>query len=344
MEQKKNKELNYGICFFRIIAVFFVVCFHFHANWDYYPRSYVFLRELTVPIFLITAFYFSEHIIENGTAHQKLDRIKRLFIPYFFWGLFGFAFTYVIEHHLGIEDGCTLNDLKWQLLLGCVEKIDPPLYFLWMVMFFSLFFYLVFFLFGKKMSAGILAIMAFVCLWIQYDGRLTFFFKTLPYVIMYGIGRIYELIPFAIFGVLIAIIPIIEFLKRHRAFWCVILSIIVPLMVYFREQWFPRSKETLAFSGCALFIVAPIMFLWLYILPFEILPKAVKKVLKVMSDYTLGLFAMHWPLGKIFNIYYEQWTGTKNTLTECFIIFVICWVLAFLIGHIPGKFSKMLVR
>ena len=91
-------------------------------------------------------------------------------------------------------------------------------------------------------------------------------------------------------------------------------------------------------------MVSPIFFLWMLILPFEKLPELLKKPLKLVSDHTLGIFAIHWPLGKIFDIFYEKIMGTSYTLTECFVIFLISFAISYIIGRLPGKLPKMLVR
>ena len=233
---EKRKEINYGICLLRIVFVFLVVCFHFHANWDHYPGPYIYMREMTVPIFLLIAFFLGEPTITGDDGEKKKARMKRLFVPYLFWGVTAWAFTFSMEHLLGIEDGATVSNLPWQVMLGCVEKVDPPLYFLWQVMLYTLVFFVLFKLIKKPAACVLLMATAFVCLWIQYDGRATIFFKTFRYEIMYAIGRIYELLPFAIFGIVIAILNIEGLLKKHRAVSCVVLGAMIPVMLIFREQ------------------------------------------------------------------------------------------------------------
>ncbi len=341
---KDTKEINYGICIMRIVFGFLVVCFHFHANWDHYPPVYIFLREMTVPIFLLIAFYLGEPTITGDDHDKKISRMKRLFIPYIFWGAVAWAFTFGMEHLLNIKDGATLSDLPWQLGLGCVESVDPPLYFLWQVMLYTIVFFVLFKLI-KKTAAGILLFATtFVCLWIQYDGRATLFFKTFRYEIMYAIGRIYELVPFAIFGIIIAIIGLEDILKKYRAVFCVLFTAAVPMLLYFRDEIFPRPEQTLAFSGVSLFAVSPILFIWMLIMPFEKLPKFAKSFIHTLSDYTMGVFAIHWPLGKFINLVYKNITGTEKSLTLCVIIYLICWIIAYGIGRLPGKLSKMLVK
>ena len=341
---EKRKEINYGICLMRLIYGVLIVCFHFHANWDYYPGPYIFLREMPVAIFLLIAFYLGEPVITGDDKKKKLARIKRLFVPYIFWGAIAWVFNLVMEIVLNLEDRVTLKDLLWQMATGCVEKVNPPMYFLWLAMFFTVFFFVVFKLLKKPVAAVLLMIASFACLWIEYDGRATIFFRTLRYEIMYSVGRIYELIPFAIFGLVIAMTNLVEILKKHRIFFCTVLTVVVPLLLYFRDPLFPRTEQTLAFSGSALFVVSPIIFLWMMILPFERLPKVVKSFIETLSSYSMGVISIHWPLGMFINMAYKSITGTEKTLTMCFIIYMVSWIISFLIGLIPGKLSKMLVK
>ena len=340
----RDKEINYGICLLRIILVFLVVCFHFHANWDHYPGPYIFLREMTVPVFLLVAFYLGEPTITGDDGEKKKSRMVRLFLPYIFWGVGAWVFVYVMEHILAIKDGVTLSELLWQIAFGCVEKVDPPLYFLWQVMLYTLCFFVLFSVLKKRTASVILILLSLLCLWVQYDGRATLFFKTFRYEIMYGVGRIYELLPFAIFGTVIAVFKVDKLLKSKRGIFLVILSILVPLMIFFRDQIFIRPEETLAYSGVSLFVVSPLLFLWFLILPFEKLPGSIKRVIHTMSEYTLGVFAIHWPLGRFINMAYKELTGSERSLTLCVIIYLICWILAYIIGRLPGRLSSMLVK
>ncbi|MCR5097714.1 MAG: acyltransferase [Lachnospiraceae bacterium] len=341
---EKRREINYGICMMRLIYGVLIVCFHFHASWDYYPGPYIFLREMPVAIFLLIAFYLGEPVLVGDNREKKLARMKRLFVPYLFWGVISWIFNLVMEIILNLEDRVTLSDLFWQVATGCVEKVNPPMYFLWLAMLFTLFFIILFKVMDMRVVAVLLMIASFVCLWIEYDGRATIFFRTLRYEIMYSAGRIYELIPFAIFGIVIAMTHLVDQLKKHRALWCILLTIVVPILLYFRDPLFPRTEQTLAFSGSALFVVSPIIFLWMMILPFEKLPKVVKRFIETLSSYSMGVISIHWPLGMFINMAYKNLTGTEKTLTMCFIIYLVSWIISFLIGLIPGKLSKMLVK
>ena len=340
----KKRETNYGICMMRIIFVFLVICFHFHANWDYYPPVYIFLREMTVPVFLLIAFFLGEPVITGDDNTRLIARMKRLFIPYLFWGVASWVCIMIVQKPLALDPQIGISELLWQLAFGCVEPVNPPLYYLWMLMIFTLLFVVIYKIVGKKASCILLAASAIVCLFIQYDGRATIFFKGFRYEIMYSVGRIYELIPYAIMGFVLSAMGVYMILMKHRAAAISVLTVAVPLLLYFRDDIFPRPGETLAFSGVSQFVTAPLLFLWFLILPIELLPKWIKNTLKFVSDYTLGIFAIHWPLGKIFDIFYERATNTSHSLTECVIIFVLSFVIVYLIGRLPGKLPKMLVR
>ncbi len=327
----------------RIFFVFMVVCFHFHANWDSYPEVYIFLRELAVPVFLVIAFFLGEHTIEGDDTNKKKARMQRLFIPYIFWGVIMYAATLFVEHLLNKTDGAKVNELPWQLLTGCVESIDPPLFYLWEVMLFTLLGFVLFGMFKKPIPCIILAVLSVVCLWIQYDGRLTLFMKGFRYEIMYTFGRIPELLPFAALGMVISATGFYSLLRRYRVPSCVLLTVLVPLLLIFRDRIFVRPEQTLAYAGIALFVTAPLMFLWMALLPFEKLPVAVRVFIDTISEYTMGVFAIHWPLGKLLNMIYREMTGMEKTLWLCVIIFLISWIIAFAISRIPGRFSKMLV-
>ena len=188
----------------RIFFVFMVVCFHFHSNWDSYPGVYIFLRELAVPVFLVIAFFLGEHTMESDDGEKKKARMQRLFIPYIIWGIIMFAATYFVEHLIGKTDGAKVGELPWQVLVCCVESIDPPLFYLWEVMLFTLLGFALFKIFKKPLPCIILALLSAGCLWIQYDGRGTLFMKGFRYEIMYTFGRVPGLLPFAAFGMVIS--------------------------------------------------------------------------------------------------------------------------------------------
>ncbi len=168
--EAKVREKNTGLCLIRILAAFLVVCFHFHSNRDHYPRPYIFLRELAVSMFLIMSFYLGKKtIFSTDTAGQK-KKLKRQLVPYLFWGAAAWCYMFIAGNLLNLTEHVTPGNLIWQILTGCVENVDPPLWYLWQSMALMLLFILIYRIFKEKATVVILLSLVVICYILQYTG------------------------------------------------------------------------------------------------------------------------------------------------------------------------------
>ena len=70
----------------------------------------------------------------------------------------------------------------------------------------------------------------------------------------------------------------------------------------------------------------------------------VTSVIKWLSGYTMGIYFMHWIVGRCMNAVWLRYFGVEKTLLETFVIFIACLIICVIIDLIPLKATKMLVR
>ena len=106
----------------------------------------------------------------------------------------------------------------------------------------------------------------------------------------------------------------------------------------------PTPEINFAYAGVKHIIVAPLLFLGFYIIPFEKMPDKMLKCIKWVAGYTMGIYFMHWIVGKCMNAVWMKFFGQEKTMIETFVIFIVCLIACFIIDKIPLKFTKMLVK
>jgi len=74
------------------------------------------------------------------------------------------------------------------------------------------------------------------------------------------------------------------------------------------------------------------------------IPVWIKTIMVSLSNYCLGVYCIHWAVGKYVNLYLESQGYRTNTFSECLIILIISFGLAIGISKIPGRYSKQLVK
>ena len=99
----------------------------------------------------------------------------------------------------------------------------------------------------------------------------------------------------------------------------------------------------MAYAGLANVIVAPILFLFMYLFPFAKIGDKLKKIIGGIAKYTMGVFLSHWIVGNIFNDVLSKMNRTQYTFTGCIIIFILSWGISFMIAKIPLKHTEQFV-
>ena len=201
------------------------------------------------------------------------------------------------------------------------------LWFQWNLIFITLLFILIIFIFKKNYNF-ILIIIIITAFIYQYNGKNKFYFSKKDVL-----GRILEMIPFAVIGFLISDSEIIIFLKKHR-----LKTVITCIyLLYFITNYEVINKvKVLDYNGIRLFIISICVFITFVMFPSEkIKNKIIIKIIKQITSYTAGIYYIHVKLFSYISKYIEP--IKKRTIKGCIIIYLLCYLISFLGILIFGK-------
>lgn len=180
---KKGIEKYYfiGLAILRPILAFLVVVTHYYdAKYAKGIWKLIYIKTernfYHVRIFFIMSFYFSYKTLISNTPKKNSKRFERLFVPYFVWPIIIFFLNKCLIHFfkIKIKNNLTIDDLKRQLLLG-YEYIFS-LWYQWTLIFMTIFFILIIFIFKKDYNF-ILIIISIISFIFQYNGKNYQYFK-----------------------------------------------------------------------------------------------------------------------------------------------------------------------
>ena len=339
----ENPKKNYGISLLRIFFIFMIICFHYDGIIGA-SRQYYTLREVAAPIFMMIAFILGEKVIASNDFSIQKKRITRLLIPYLFWGVTTFLLLFVLNLFTRAFP-VSFADLATQILLGNSEPIDPPLWFQWELMVLIICF--IFLYRVASILKGIadhvfitLAVLISVFFYyLQYSGINATLFAGLGYGVQGSLGRFVEMWVFATAGVIIAKFDVVGKLRQHFLASLVILVILLAdIMKDPSVLKYPAT--TFCYAGIPNLVIALLFVLLFMVFPFEKMPEWILKIIDLFSSYTLGIFCVHWTVGKMLNLVWPLLFNTKSTFKECIVIYFVSFALCYLVGKANNKLVK----
>ena len=335
----QDKKINYGIEILRIFFCYMVISFHFYGLM-YGDNRFYFLRELAVPMFVFISFYFGYKTIVSLDMKKYGKRCVRLIVPYLFWGIVPYVGLWILSF-LSLAAPTTKQEFLMQILFGSNERLNAPLWFIWEILVLTILFILIHFIFRKFTSIVLLILMigAYV---IQYSNVTYIFYTLQPYELYQNLGRLCEVLPLACAGYILADLKIMD--KLEGKYRISIISLVLAAVCIFFVAYIPTPFITFAYAGVKHLIVTVLLFVGFYIIPFDKLPNKVTSVIKWLSGYTMGIYFMHWIVGRCMNAVWLRYFGVEKTLLETFVIFIACLIICVIIDLIPLKATKMLVR
>ena len=329
---KEKFTFDIGLAVLRPILSFFVIFTHCYDHNSAYGKWKEIMIKANyfwfhVPTFFIISFYFTCKTLISSNYKKKFERLQRLFIPYFLWPIIVFLLNKLLLVYSIAKEDITFSKLKFQLLYGTGENGMGILWFQWNLIFITLLFILIIFIFKKNYNF-ILIIIIITAFIYQYNGKNKFYFSKKDVL-----GRILEMIPFAVIGFLISDSEIIIFLKKHR-----LKTVITCIyLLYFITNYEVINKvKVLDYNGIRLFIISICVFITFVMFPSEkIKNKIIIKIIKQITSYTAGIYYIHAKFSSYISNYIES---IKNrTIKGCIIIYLLCYLISFLGILIFGK-------
>lgn len=327
-----KKEFNYGFALLRVIMCFEVVLNHFWKEKATPPRILIpfgLMTSFAVSVFMFLSFFLMKNLFISECTKKKLIRIKRLAFPLFGWAII-YWFIYIILQ-FKINFDIHFSDLLWQCFTGSSPKLNPPLWFHSILIIITVLFIFIFLCVKEEYGLFIVCLISLLCLVLEYSGINYGIFNSCRYELKWSIGRLIEMIPYATLGFLCSYFMIFEKLRQKRLLSCILFFLFSCFSFYYHTV-----KPAIGFGYefddriiRAFFVVG-----FVYFIPFEKLPEKILKFIKFITKYTLGIYCMHWGIGKIIDYLFTKNDLYVNSFVVCIIIYVICFCFSYLISKI----------
>lgn len=318
IKTKKN-EKNIGLQILRMLLCFWVLLFHCLGKFNGIVFQYLKLKKFHVPSFFFISFFYFYPIIKDRNSLKMKSRLERLFIPFIIWpiiiwltnNIFYFVFTKSLYRREFL-----LEELIIQLITG--RKFFIQLWFLFNLIFLSIFFF-IFSFFNVNIFFIIMIFIGIICYIFQHNHFIYNILENYQESIKYSPGHLVSSFPIAIAALLTNKINIIQYFECHRYKSLLIIYAILPFIFLYG---YPNTYE-----GIDKNIFSFLAFFGFCLLPLnKYLNKFMKNIIYIMTNYTNGIYCLH----TFVYHYLKREFKFSFSLIDCFIIYIICYIISFL--------------
>lgn len=332
---KAQENHNYGIDILRVILTFTVILYHF---WDA-PNSTIIdkginmLRGIAAPsFFLLSVYLTSKHIISSNNAKLR-NRITRLRIPFYFWGIVAWLALTIVRFSPENKNELIMS-LLWQMFTGHAHGVNAPLWYMIVLCWITTIYFFIFKAKNRQVSIAILSLLTAGSFCFQYAGWNYWLFGDLSFEVRYPLGRIVEMIPYASAGLLLWWIE-----KKISKKWLFLIIGLVGLVLYALLSALSTIKiEGFDYSGVPKLIGSLSFVMFFIALPLQNLSTSHKSLIQKISNYTLGIYCMHYIIGQGINMTIK----IQSQILQCVIIYICGYVVSMLLSKV--KHLECLVK
>ena len=214
MKNEKNETHNFsiGISILRSILCFWVLIIHCSNVKDAHKK---FLnRHFHVPTFFLLSFYFYYPIVNGRNINKIKLRFQRLLYAYIFYPIIIIVMNNILVTYTSFKGPhriYSLKDLYIQILIG--TRFYNLFWFQFNLIFLSLFFAIISFIFKKKLLF-ILEFIGIISLYLHLSGINYYAFIYLKMPTQSSLGNLNEMIPLAVFGCFFNSINLLQKLNK----------------------------------------------------------------------------------------------------------------------------------
>lgn len=352
MSDKQIKSYDYNVAFMKLFFSFCVVLAHYWKAPDdsLYHISFMYrIISIAAPVFFLISFYLTSDTIRTSDVKRIGKRLWRLIFPFVSWGVIYYLVYILIGFLLGVIKTIdnsfvirfTKKDLMWQILLGSDRYLCPPLWFQFVLIVFTVLFWLIYKMFPKR-ARIVLIILGIWAIVMQYTMINYNLFCRFEFELWWPLGRLAESIPYAVIGACLLNKDLIGKLRNN---WLITLIIgIIVMILTGPVKIIPTPEYGFSYHGINLILYTISVFILLNLIPFHKANHVIKRVIRLFSKYSFGVFCIHYGVGHILDHLVLEALGWKtDTFTECVFIYFISLLTSWLIAKIPGKLAKQLV-
>ena len=327
------KPFNYGFAILKFILAFLVVSSHQFKS--YSTKNKIILnitkrRLFHVPCFFIMSFYFMCTTLFSLNPKRIFIRIIRLLIPYIGWPLITFEINRILNKLFKTKLCDNIDILKLQLLVG--SGFMDQFWYMWDLISCTILFVIIIFIFRKN-SLFVFHIIFFLCYSSQYSGYFYNKYNKRERHIKYTIGRMNEMIPYAVIGLTLSYYNIINILQNIK-----IKAFIFSILIYNFIDDYAVFMLTNGFGFSGIYLSAKsicVIFIFSLFPSDKINNKYLKKFLIIITKYSGGIYYLHIAIMSYFENLIDEFK--KHSLFAVVINYLICYFICFLGNSIFGK-------
>ena len=330
--QKKSKVINYGLAILKVILAFLVVKAHTFKSNTTNNKIILYItkeRALHVPSFFIMSFYFICKNLLSLDIKIIFNRLLRLIIPYIIWPIIIWEINHLWNVKFNTKFPDTYEDLKIQLLWG--HNYTPQYWFLCNLIMITLLLTIIIFIF-RKHTIFALQLITILFYMVQYSEYPYKIYMKLPHYKGKTLCLFFESVPYAFTGFTLGFYKIIDFVQVNK-----IKSLILSMAIYIfiRDYNIFTGIKGLFYQGIKFNIQSICVIFIFSVFPSDKINKITSKILTFITNYTAGVYYLHWALGNYLSIYFDD---IKNgTFLGLFINYFICYFICYMGILIFGK-------
>lgn len=325
-----KNEKNYGIAILRVFLAYMVVIDHFYDK----RRKNKFLHILYyhIPTFFLLSFFFTYNTFSKHNISKIKLRFERLLIPYLCWSVIAWIINNIYFYLLKKNCRHSLYDLFHNILNGHIFIL--ALWFQNILILTTLVISIVVFFFNNQflLIFYILIILSYI---FQYSGEnYNFFINHFSLYYYSTYGRFFETLPNSLTGFFLAAFCIPHKLQKYKIRT---LKISLIVLVFISSYKFQNELLTFKYGGIRLNIASVCIFLiFFHLSSYVIINVKIKKIIDISTNYTAGIYFLHYLLGKGYIIQFFLAKKIK-TFFGCFVIYIISFVICLLLDKLIGK-------
>ena len=326
------KKINIGLQLLRTICSFLIVVCHIYDFDRFHHKIILGKNRYYIITFFYISFYFSYNTVVSRNIPKIKGRFKRMLIPYIIWPLLFYLNDKFNHYFYNKNEMFNYKYLYYQIITGC--KIYGIFWFLFDLIFLTLFFTIIVFLF-KKIFIFVLFIFTIFIYYFFYSNyaNILIFNKYKKVPAHHAIRPNLEFFIFAFTGFYLSSIQFINKLYKYR-----ILSSIVSIvsLIFYVKYYNAYFKKIIFFKGVIRDILVTFFFIIFSMLPFDKIDNVyILNVLNKITSFTGGIYYIHIKVGefckpRIRNV-------KKGNFKGCCLIYIFCYSICFLGNFIFQK-------
>lgn len=282
--QNKNVRNSSRVGIFdllRIILTILVVNLHIRIIAYTKPNILESAAFYTVPLFVVLSFYvMSKYFIQERVPYQVIvPRIKRVLIPLLFWSAVGFA----VHPEL-----IRVKNVLLQIATG--ELVNVPLYYLNLLILFTVIFWLLTYV-RLKIRFVFYALILSIAFLLEYSLINYHFFSPTAPAVKNSYGRFIELLPYAVVGIIFGWMR----LKMKIKSIGFIITLLFFSACYIITLYFPQFPG-FHFSGMTIFSGTIVIFSLTLLLSKLQFASTVHMWIELLGKYSFGIYLFHFIL------------------------------------------------